>query len=154
MRTSLAASIAFLAMLAPAHAAGDAAKGEKTFGQCRACHAITDPDGNVLFKGGVTGPDLYGVIGRKIASVDGFRYGDGILELAEKFPDAVWDVHSLTAYSKNPGDYLKEHTGDPKAKTKMTFRLNKGHDDLMAYLLSVSPDAPDQPDADDGAPRP
>lgn len=154
MRTSLAAILALAATALPVHAEGDVAKGEKLFGQCRACHAITEPDGNVIFKGGVTGPDLHGIIGRKIASVDGFRYGDGILELAEKFPDAVWDIHSLTEYSKDPGGYLKVHTGDKRAKTKMTFRLNKGHEDLMAYLLSVSPDAPEQPAEDGGAPLP
>lgn len=155
MRTILVAvALAVLAVPGLAADSGDLAKGEKTFGQCRACHGITAPDGTVIFKGGVTGPDLYGIVGRKIASEEGFRYGKGILELAEKHPDAVWDVHSLTAYVKNPGDYLKEHTGDAKAKTKMTFRLGKDYEHLMAYLLANSPDAPEQPGEDDGAPRP
>lgn len=151
---SAAAALAVLSLPGLAQAEPDLAKGEKTFGQCRACHALTAPDGTVIHKGGITGPDLYGVVGRKIGSVEGFRYGTGIEELAEKFPDAVWDVQSLTAYVKDPGKYLKEHTGNSKAKTKMTFRLGKDHEDLMAYLLANSPDAPEQPGEGDGAPQP
>lgn len=151
---SAAAALAVLSLPGLAWAEPDLAKGEKTFGQCRACHAITAPDGTVIYKGGVTGPDLYGIVGRKFAAVEGFRYGTGIVELAQAFPDAVWDIQSLTAYVKDPGKYLKDHTGDPKAKTKMTFRLGKDHADLMAYLLANSPDAGSQPAETDGAPRP
>lgn len=156
MKRAIAAIFAMFALAAPglAQDAGDPEKGEKEFGKCRACHKIEAPDGTVIYKGGVTGPNLYGLIGRPFAAEEGFRYGDGIQELAEEHPDAVWDVYSLIAYMTDPAKYLREHSGNPKAKTKMTFRLNKGQADVAAYLLANSPDAPDQPEEDDGAPRP
>lgn len=155
MKISHAAMFAFVAMVAPAHAEGDAEAGEKLFTGCRACHAITDPDGNVIYKGGVNGPDLYGIVGRKIASVEGFRYAAGITTLAEAYPDAVWDVHSLGAYLADPSGYLRDHSGDARARSGMTYRLRRGQEDMVAYLLSHSPDAPAQPETSaDGAPRP
>ena len=152
--TAVALALAALAGPALAQDAGDAAKGEKAFGKCRACHQIQAPDGTVIFKGGVTGPNLYGVIGRPIASVEGFRYGDGILKLAESHPGAVWDVHSLAKYVADPTAYLDEYSGDPKVKSKMTFKLTRDQADVAAYLLSQSPDAGAQPAETDGAPRP
>ncbi|MFV0410921.1 MAG: c-type cytochrome [Paracoccus sp. (in: a-proteobacteria)] len=153
MKTSLFATLAVFALAAPALAQdGDAAKGEKTFNKCKACHMIQSPDGEDIVKGGKTGPNLYGIVGRKFAVQEGFKYGDGILALAAANPDAVWDVYSLKAYVTNPTDYLDEYSGDEKAKSKMTFKLTKDQDDLVAYLLSVSPDAPEQPAESDGAP--
>ncbi len=154
MKTSLFATLAVFALAAPAFAqdAGDAAKGEKVFNKCKACHMIQDKDGKDIVKGGKTGPNLYDVVGRKIASVEGFKYGDGILKLAEANPDAVWDIHSLKAYVTDPTAYLDKHSGDDKVKSKMTFKLTKDQDDLVAYLVTVSPDAPAQPAEGDGAP--
>lgn len=156
MKTTVAIAFAVAALASPVFAqdAGDAANGEKVFGKCRACHQIQAPDGTVVFKGGATGPNLYGVVGRKIASVEGFRYGDGILKLAETHPDAVWDVHSLATYVTNPTAYLDEYSGDTTVKSKMTFKLNKDQADVVAYLLANSPDAPEAPAETDGAPRP
>ena len=46
--------------------AGDAGKGEKVFkNQCAVCHA---------FGAHGTGPNLQGVVGRPLASADGFGY--------------------------------------------------------------------------------
>lgn len=156
MKHSIAVVLAVAALAGPALAqeAGDAAKGEKAFGKCRACHQIQAPDGTMIFKGGVTGPNLYGVIGRKIASVEGFRYGDGLLKLAESHPDAVWDVHSLARYVTDPTAWLDEYSGDPKVRSKMTFKLTRDQADVAAYLLAQSPDAGSQPAETDGAPRP
>ena len=53
----------------------------------------------------------------------------------------------------DPTGYLDLYSGDEKAKSKMTFKLTKNQDDLVAYLVSVSPDAPAQPAAGDGAPQ-
>lgn len=131
---------------------GDAAAGEKEFNKCKACHAITDPSGEAIVKGGKTGPDLYGIVGREIAAIEDFKYGDGILALKAKYPGGVWDHESLVAYATDPTAYLDEYSGDPKAKSKMTFKLKKNQDDVVAYLTSVSPDAGDSPDDGDAAP--
>ncbi|WBU55885.1 c-type cytochrome [Paracoccus sediminicola] len=154
MKTSLIAMFSVLSLAAPALAQeGDIAAGEKEFNKCKACHMIRDDSGEDIVRGGRTGPNLYGIVGREIASVEGFRYGDGIRALAEKNPGASWDVNSLKAYVTDPTAYLKAHSGDDGARSMMTFKLNKNQDDLVAFLLSVSPDAPEQPASGDGAPQ-
>ena len=120
---------------APALAAGDAAKGEADYKKCKACHMIVADDGTEIQKGGKTGPNLYGVIGRPVASVADFKYGEGILAAGAK--GLVWDEAMMAAYVADPGAWLKEQTGDPAAKSKMTFKLAKGGEDMAAYLASV-----------------
>ena len=44
------------------------------FGKCKACHSIIAADGTDIVKGGKTGPNLFGVIGRPVGSLDGFTY--------------------------------------------------------------------------------
>lgn len=120
---------------APALAAGDAAKGEADYKKCKACHMIVADDGTEIQKGGKTGPNLYGLIGRPVASVADFKYGEAILAAGAK--GLVWDEAMLAAYVADPGAWLKEQTGDPAAKSKMTFKLAKGGEDMAAYLASV-----------------
>ncbi len=144
MKLSIYATLAALAVATPALAAGDVAKGESEFKKCKACHAIVAADGTEIVKGGKTGPNLWNVVGRKPAAVADFKYGEGILELASKSPDMVWTDADLVAYIADPGAFLKDKTGDAAAKTKMTFKLPKGGEDIVAYLRSVSPDAPAQ----------
>ena len=52
---------------------GDAAKGEKVFRKCKACHAAEEAKNKV-------GPHLVGVIGRQAASVEGYKYGSGLTD--------------------------------------------------------------------------
>ena len=129
----LATAAALLA--APAFAA-DPAAGENGFKKCKACHSIVAPDGTEIQKGGRTGPNLYGVIGRTIASDPDFAYGDSLAALGAT--GAVWDEASLAAYTANPVDYLKTALGDPAAKSKMSFKLASGSEDVAAYLASVA----------------
>ena len=75
MKFLITASAALLALSVPAFAAGDAAKGEREFNKCKACHMIQAADGTDIVKGGKTGPNLYGVIGRAAGAQEGFRYG-------------------------------------------------------------------------------
>ncbi len=142
MKISIYATLAALSLALPAVAQeGDAAKGEKEFNKCKACHMVQAPDGTDIVKGGKTGPNLYGVVGRKIASVEGFKYGDGILEVAEKNPDMAWSEADLIEYVTDPKPWLVEKTGDSAAKTKMTFKLGKNQADVVAFLAQHSPDA-------------
>lgn len=135
MNAKLIATAAALLVAGPALAAGDAAKGEAEFKKCKSCHAIIADDGTEIVKGGKTGPNLYGVIGRKVASVADFKYGDSILAVGAT--GLVWDEAELAAYVTDPGAWLKEKTGDAAAKSKMTFKLSKGGEDIAAYLASV-----------------
>ena len=119
----------------PAFAAGDAAKGEADFKKCMACHIITAPDGTVVQKGGKVGPNLYGVIGRPVASFPDYKYGDSILAVGAK--GVIWDEDLLAAYVTDPAAWLKEQTGDPTAHAKMAFKLKDGGADVAAYLATI-----------------
>jgi cytochrome c len=123
------------AMAAPAFA-GDPAAGEEAFKKCKACHSIIATDGTEIQKGGRTGPNLYGIVGRGVAADPDFSYGDGIAALGAT--GAVWDEASLAAYVADPSAYLKTSLGDEGAKSKMSFKLASGGEDVAAYLASVA----------------
>lgn len=114
--------------------AGDAAKGEADFKKCRACHAVIAPDGTAVQKGGKTGPNLWGLIGSPVAASD-FPYGASIKSVGAS--GTLWDEASLAAYVADPTAWLKDQTGDPAAKAKMTFKLTKGAEDMAAYLATL-----------------
>lgn len=65
--------------------------GEEVFKKCTACHTVT-PDG----RNGI-GPGLHNVVGRKVASAEGFVYS-----AAMKAKAGVWDEAALDAYITAP----------------------------------------------------
>lgn len=137
MTKTFLTAIALAAFAGPALAAGDAAKGEAEFKKCKACHAIVAPDGTEIQKGGKTGPNLYGVIGRTVGAEPSYgSYGASIQSVGAA--GTVWDEASLAAYIKDPAAWLKQATGDSGAKSKMSFKLAKGGEDVAAYLASVA----------------
>ena len=140
-RTMVTVAITALALpvLADSHGGGDAEAGEKAFKKCKSCHMIQDADGNAVVKGGKTGPNLYGVIGRAAGSVEGFRYGAGLVAAGEA--GLVWDEETLVGFVQNPKGFLAEYLSDDGAKTKMSFKLKNGAEDIYAYLVSVGPAA-------------
>lgn len=75
--------------LAALLAAADPAKGESGFRKCAACHKVEDGANGV-------GPHLHGVVGRPIASVDGYKYSDALPA------DQAWTPENLYAYLENP----------------------------------------------------
>lgn len=137
MKLTLITTAALFALSAPVFA-GDAAVGEKEFKKCKSCHMIEAADGTSIVKGGKTGPNLYGVIGRTAGTAD-FKYGDSIV--AAGAAGLVWDETNIVAYIADPKAFLAEATGDAAAKSKMSFKLAKGGEDLAAYLASVAPAA-------------
>ncbi|WP_323042148.1 cytochrome C [Gemmobacter sp.] len=132
----LALTLATLALAAPAFAEGDPVKGEKEFGKCKSCHTVEAADGTVIAKGGKTGPNLYGVIGRAAGSTD-FKYGASLKAAGEK--GLVWDAASFVDYTVDPNAFLKTYLADDKAKSNMTFKMKKGGEDIAAWLVSVAP---------------
>ena len=105
---------------------GDAvliAAGEKLFRRCSSCHEVGAGADNK------SGPQLNGIIGRKIGGVDGFRYSNVFAQAAEE--GRVWDADSLSAFITNPKGYFKG--------TKMSFRGLSSEDEqaaIVAYLSS------------------
>jgi len=120
-----------------AFAAGDAEKGKKDFKKCKACHTIASAD-EVLFKGGKTGPNLYGVVGRAAGTIEAFRYSASLVQAGEG--GLIWTEELLTAFIADPKAFLKETTGDSGAKSKMTFKMKKG-ENVAAFLASIAPES-------------
>lgn len=145
MKRQILASIALIALAGPALAAGDVTKGAHDFMKCKACHSIIKDDGTAVVRGGILGPNLYGVIGRKAAtgkrSNNGkpYNYGRGLRELGKK--DLIWTQALVAEYVKNPTAFVKKHTGDFSARSNMSFHLSRGGADVAAYLASVGPAA-------------
>ena len=135
MKTLLTTSAALLVLAAPAFAAGDAEKGEKAFKKCKACHMIVSTDDEVIYKGGKTGPNLYGIVGRTAGTYEGFKYGNGLKDAAEA--EFVWTEEAIAAYVVDPKKWLDDEGF--ANKSKMSFKLKKGGEDVAAYLASVGP---------------
>lgn len=122
---------------APALAEGDAAKGEKGFNKCKACHMVVSDTGEVIIKGGKTGPNLWGVVGRTAGTAEGYRYGDDLIAAGEA--GLIWDEASFVAYTEDPRKFLRDFNDDKSAKSKMTFKLRKGGEDIYAFLAENGP---------------
>jgi cytochrome c len=125
------------ALLGAPATAQDIAAGEAAFNKCKACHSIIAPDGTEIQRGGRTGPNLYGIIGRPVAADPDFGYGDSLAALGAT--GAIWDAASLAAYAADPTAYLQATLGDSGAKSKMSFKLPEGGADIAAYLAAVAP---------------
>ena len=127
-------------VFADAHGSGDAEAGEKGFKKCKACHMIAS-ESETIVKGGKTGPNMYGVAGRTAGTVEGFKYSGDLVAAGEA--GLVWDEASLVAFTADPKKFLQEFLDNSKAKSKMSFKLKKGGEDIYAYLVSVGPEASD-----------
>jgi cytochrome c len=126
-----------VAFATPVFAEADAAKGEENVKKCKSCHAIIALDGTEVQKGGKTGPNLWGVVGRAVGSAADFKYGDGLLAVNAK--GTVWDEAQIVTYLADPTAWVKAASGDDAAKSKMSFKLPKAEDaaDLAAYLATL-----------------
>ncbi len=101
-------------------AAADPAKGAKVFKKCSACHKLEDGANS-------TGPFLYGLVGRDIASVDGFGYSGALAGL-----DGSWTAEELDAFLTKPSSYASGTSMSFAGLKKQNDRVN-----LIAYLDSL-----------------
>ena len=124
---SIRSSLAVVALAAatfgatPALAEGDAAKGEKVYRKCKACHAVEEGKNKV-------GPSLYDIVDRAVGTVPKYKYSKAMIAFGEG--GAVWDAATLDAYLEAPRKAVKG--------TKMAFAgLKKPGDraDVIAYLM-------------------
>ena len=118
-RGALLASIALL-LAGTQAAAQDVQRGEKLFTDCRSCHAVQAGVNNV-------GPSLAGIVGRKAASAEDFRYSP-----AMKRSGITWDSATLAAFIADPQAVVPgnrmPYAGMPDAKDIA---------DLIAYLAKA-----------------
>lgn len=103
-----------LALASPATAA-DPDHGKALYQTCAACHTER-PD--------ALGPSLKGVVGRKSAALDDFRYSNPM-----KRANLVWDEANLRAYIQDPQAKVK---GNRMPYGGLTD--GKDVDDIIAYL--------------------
>ena len=105
---------------AEVYAAADAAAGEKLFRQCKACHSVEDG------KNG-TGPSLYDIVDRSVATVDGFNYSGRLVAVVD-----TWTPENLSGFIENPRTFAPG--------TKMSYKgMAKAEDraDLIAWLSTI-----------------
>jgi cytochrome c len=100
--------------------------------QCEACHNFQEGAGAKV------GPDLYGVVGRKIASVPGFNYSAALKEKS-----GTWDFDTLNTWLTKPSAFAPG--------TAMTFAglsNEKQRADVIDYLDSLAANPVPLPKAD------
>ena len=99
-------------------AMGDIAHGEKVFKKCAACHSIVKGGKNNI------GPALYNVVGRKVGSVNDYKYSKALSEYGKE-----WSLEELNGYLIKPAKWIKG--------TKMAFaglRKEKDRASVILYL--------------------
>ena len=105
----------------PALAAGDPIQGKAVFARCAICHNVEKDGGNGV------GPNLFGIAGRKSATVDGFNYSGPM-----KASGIVWTDDNLEKWIAGPAKMMPG--------TKMAFAgiTSKGQiADVIAYLHTL-----------------
>lgn len=111
------------------YAADDAQKGAVLYQhRCASCHTL-DPD-----KPSRWGPDLYGVVGRKVGALPSFHSYS--LAMKQAGADGItWTPQNLDAYLTHPQVFL------PRGTMPAGLKDEQDRADVIAYLRSV----PEQP---------
>ena len=97
-------------------------RGERQSMLCKACHSLNKGGQNMI------GPALYGFIGTKVGTREGFEYS-AVMRNA----DFVWTPEALDAWLAQPGRFLPGN--------RMTFAGvpdQKDRADLIAYLIEAT----------------
>jgi cytochrome c len=105
----------------------DPAKGQAATKPCQACHTFEKGGQNKV------GPDLWGVVGRQIASHEGFAYSDALKAKS----DQKWTFDLLNEFVRDPRSFAPG--------TKMTYagmKRDSTRADILAYLRTLS-DSPE-----------
>lgn len=92
--------------------------------QCGACHSFDQGGRNGV------GPNLYGVVNRNHAQVEGFNYSAANRALADK----PWDYEALNAFLYAPARAMP---GTRMAYAGMSSAQNRA--DVVAFLRTLSP---------------
>lgn len=91
-----ASVLALFAAMAVAPNAAMAADGKKVFNKCKACHTVKEGGKNRV------GPALFGIVGRKSASVAGYKYSKAMQGWG-----GTWTEDNLKTYLENPRKFIK-----------------------------------------------
>lgn len=105
-------------------AGGDAARGERVFQRCFACHSV-DPNETAKLRG----PSLFRIVGRPAASVAGFEYSGAMK--AKGAAGLVWTADALDRYVADPEAFVPG-----TLMSVPPLRDERQRADLIAYLAS------------------
>ena len=114
---------------AAAPVASPLARGERAFQKCYSCHA-TEPG-----KSDLTGPTLYGIIGRRVAAERSFDYSPALKRFSRRNPR--WTRELVSRFSANPEELVPG--------TSMTFHGMPDANEraaLLHYLESLQQRSP------------
>ncbi len=109
---------------------GDPARGQKAVKACAACHTFDAGGKNRI------GPNLHGIVGKKLASVDGFSYSEALTGKG-----GVWGYEELDAFLANPKSFAPG--------TKMAYgglKNDQKRANLILYLRSLGENPPPLPE--------
>jgi cytochrome c len=120
MRVISALAVTLL-LAGAARADGDAARGEKKFGDCAACHKLEAGANNV-------GPSLHGIFGRKAGEIADFRYSPALKRSA-----IVWTPEMVDKFITEPQAMVP---GNRMPYAGMAGAADRA--DLIAYLQNAT----------------
>ena len=107
-------------------AGGNAEAGKRLAMRCKACHTLEKDGANKL------GPNLWGIIGRPKAKVEGFTFSNALAKL-----DGNWTLENLDKFLTDPRRYAPGN--------RMAFaglrKADQRHD-LLAYLSTLGDKKP------------
>ncbi len=113
-------------------ATADPAKGAEVAKKCQLCHSFDKGGPNLI------GPDLYGVLGRKIASHEGYEYSEALKKIG-----GDWGYLNIDQMIEHPnvfapGTKMALFQGLPDAKQRA---------EVIAFLRTKNDNPPPLPDA-------
>ena len=118
---SLIWAMALLAVAGSARADGDAARGEKRFEDCAACHKLQAGENEV-------GPSLHGLFDRKAGELADFRFSPAL-----KRSGIIWTAQTLDTFLSDPQKVVPANRMPYAGMLDAADRA-----DLIAYLQKAS----------------